>query len=141
MPILLNGTMGDIDPRGEEFAMFIPRFGRFSNVVARGHHLRLPLRSQNRESPSPWSEKYSTINQKTCRRWHDFCHCDQIKTPDPFPRPIPTQPLSNIVSDALVQRASSITRCAKNINNFASTIHNCSVARSSPFLLSDRPVN
>ena len=56
--------MGDIDPRGEEFAMFIPRFGRFSNVVARGHHLRLPLRSQNRESCAPWSEKYSTINQK-----------------------------------------------------------------------------
>ena len=87
--------MVNIDPRGEEFAMFILRFRGFSNVVAWGHHLRLPLRSQNCESCAPRSEKYSTINQKTRRRWHDFGHRDQIRywrgrTPSPPATRLPT---------------------------------------------------
>ena len=58
--------------------MFIPRFHGFSNVVARGHHLRLLLRSKNHESRAPRSEKYAIINQKTRWRWHDFRPRDQI---------------------------------------------------------------
>ena len=56
--------MVEIDPRDKEFAMFLQRFHGFSDVVARGHHLRLLLRSQNRKSGAPRSVEYATINQK-----------------------------------------------------------------------------
>jgi hypothetical protein len=65
----------------------------------------------------------------------------QDSQPLTFPRPIPTRPLSNFVLAGLARRASSIARCPRNINNFTSTVHNRSVDRSSPFLLSHRPTN
>ena len=94
-PILLNATMVKINPRGKKITMFIPHFHGFSHVVARGHHLRLPLRSQNCKSCALRGEKYATINHKTRQRWHNFCHCDQIchwrgRTPSPPATRLPT---------------------------------------------------
>ncbi len=63
------------------------------------------------------------------------------KTPNPFPRLLPTCPLSDSVPTGLTRCTSSITRNFKNVNDFVWTVHNCSVDRSSPFWLPDRPLN
>ena len=139
--------------RTHGFAMIVQRTHGFSDVVARGYHLRLPLRSRNHKSCAPRGKKYATINKNRRRRWHDFRHRDQTrpwrgravtpsnKTPDPFPRPIPTRHLSDFVSAELAQRTISSVHGPKNINDFVSTIRNCLVNRSSPFLLPHHPAN
>ena len=61
-----------IDPRGDDFAIFYCEPHGVSDAVARGHHLRMPLRRQNRELATPGGEKpptHVTINLR--RRW-DF---------------------------------------------------------------------
>ena len=54
------------------------------------------------------------------------------KTPDPFLRPLPTRLVSFFVLSGLAQRTSSIARGPNNIDNFALTVRNQSVDRSSP---------
>ena len=58
--LFLNAIVSKFTPCGEDFAMFIPRGPGFSDAVARGHHLRMPLRRQNRELVVPRGEKPPT---------------------------------------------------------------------------------
>jgi hypothetical protein len=61
-----------IDPRGDDFAIFYREPRGVSDAVARGHHLRMRLRRQNRDLATPGGEKpptHATINLR--RRW-DF---------------------------------------------------------------------
>ena len=124
--------MVKIDPRGEELAMFLPRFHGFSDVVARGHHLRLLLRSQNRESGAPRSVKYATINQKTHRRWQDFRHCDQIHywrgrtlSPPTTRLPTPSQDPSRHDLNLILcqQRLRSAHRPSSTVQKISTILH------------------
>ena len=77
--------------------MFIPRFHGFSDVVAWGHHLHLPLRSRNRESRAPRGKKHTANNKNSRRRWHEFRHRDQMRpwrgrTSSPPATRLPTPP-------------------------------------------------
>ena len=128
--------------------MIIPCSHRFSNVVARGQHLRLALRSRTCESCAPSGKNYATINQKTRAHWQDFRHCDQThpwqgKTLSPLATTLPTPSqdpsVSFCVSTELAWRTSSIACHGKNINDFAPTISNRLDNHSSPLLLPIAP--
>ena len=43
LPIFLNAIFIKIDPRGEEFAMLLPRPQVIGNLVAWGYHLCVPV--------------------------------------------------------------------------------------------------
>ena len=49
--------------------MLLPQPHVVGDVVARGYHLRVPLRSPNCGSCNPQGKKYTTIHQKACH--HD----------------------------------------------------------------------
>ena len=49
----LNAIFIKITPHGKEFAMLLPRPHGVGNVVTRGYHLRMRLRSPNRGLCSP----------------------------------------------------------------------------------------
>jgi len=80
-----------------------------------------------------------TISAIVTKRIHGKEECRHPlycnKTPDPFPRPLPTCLVSFIVSSRLAQLTSFIAHGPKNIDDFALTIRNRSIDRSSPFLL------
>ena len=131
--------------------MFIPRFNGFSNVVARGHHLRLPLRSRNRESRAPRGKKHATINENSRRTIsvivtkrvlgkEEHRHPRQQDS-RPLPKTPPDTPCIFFVSSRLTRRTSSNTGGPKNNDVFALTVRNRSVDCSSPFLLPHCPAN
>ena len=129
--------------------MFIPRFHGFSDVVAWGHHLHLPLRSRNRESRAPRGKKHTANNKNSRRRWHEFRHRDQMRpwrgrtSSQRLPRPLLSRPVSFFVSAGLPQRTSFIARGPKNIDDLGFCV-NCTqslVDHSSPPSCCDCPTN
>ncbi len=131
--------------------MFIPCFNRFSDVVAWGHHLRLPLRSRNRESRAPRGKKHATINENSRRTIsvivtkrvlgkEEHRHPRQQDS-RPLPKTPPGTPCIFFVLSGLERRTSSIARGPKNIDDFALTVRNRLVDRSSPFWLLHHPAN
>jgi hypothetical protein len=60
LPILLNAIFNNINTRGKEFTMLLPWSHSIGDVVARGHHLHVRLRSQNWEFSTPLCINYAT---------------------------------------------------------------------------------
>jgi hypothetical protein len=109
--------------------MFIPRFHEFSNVVARGHHLRLHYEAgiashvlpgvKNKPQSTKIAGDDGTISiiVTKCVLGEEGRRHPRQQDSQPLPRPLLSRPVSFFVSAGLPQRTSSIARGPKNIDD------------------------
>ena len=73
-PIFYKTASAEIAPCDIIIAPLLGRARDSGDAVAGGYHLRVPLRSQNRDFFTPRGEKSVSNNTKTPRRWQFFRH-------------------------------------------------------------------
>ena len=73
-PIFYKTASAEIAPCDIIIAPLLGRARDSGNAVAGGYHLRVPLRSQNRDFFTPRGEKSVANHTKTPRRWQFFRH-------------------------------------------------------------------
>ena len=91
-PIFYKTASAEIAPCDIIIAPLLGRARDSGDAVAGGYHLRVPLRSQNRDFFTPRGEKSVANHTKTPRRWQFFCHLSgtDLATSDGLPTtPIP----------------------------------------------------
>jgi len=92
LPIFCKTASAEIAPCNIIIAPLLGRACDSGDAVAGGYHLRVPLRSQNRDFFTPRGEKSVANYTKTPRRWQFFCHLSgtDLATSDGLPMmPIP----------------------------------------------------
>jgi hypothetical protein len=77
---LNNSTSPQINPCDIIIATLLGHAHGIGNAVAGGHHLRVPLRSQNRKFATHCGEKIIAKHPNLMQRWQFFC-CHQQKCP------------------------------------------------------------